>query len=100
MPKRLTDDERRLREWRRLMGPQSREEDASPLAEVKWEAAEALGLVDKVRRVGWGGLSAAESGRVGGYMTKLRAGRGELRQAAEARGRAGHAAPAQESRDP
>ncbi|MDA8197832.1 MAG: small, acid-soluble spore protein, alpha/beta type [Thermaerobacter sp.] len=37
---------------------------------LKWEAAAALDLVDKVRREGWGGLSARESGRVGGLMTK------------------------------
>lgn len=73
MPRRLTDEERRERERRRLLGPQSEEEDESPLAHLKWEAARRLGLVDKVRRVGWGGLSSAESGRIGGLMTRLRA---------------------------
>lgn len=29
-----------------------------------------LGLLDKVKADGWGGLSAAESGRVGGLMAK------------------------------
>lgn len=80
------------------MGPQSRDEDGSPLAGVKWEAAEALGLVDKVRRVGWGGLSSAESGRVGGYMTKLRAERGELPEPRRREGRDERAPVAQESR--
>ncbi len=37
---------------------------------LKWEAATALGLEGKVRRSGWGGLSAAEAGRVGGLMGK------------------------------
>ncbi|MBS3968504.1 MAG: small, acid-soluble spore protein, alpha/beta type [Clostridia bacterium] len=29
-----------------------------------------LGLMEKVEKVGWSGLSAAESGRVGGLMTQ------------------------------
>lgn len=37
---------------------------------LKWEAAAALGLLDKVQAEGWGGLTAAETGRVGGLMTK------------------------------
>ncbi|MCL5046471.1 MAG: alpha/beta-type small acid-soluble spore protein [Actinobacteria bacterium] len=41
----------------------------------KMDVAEELGLADKVQKLGWGGLTAAESGRVGGYMTKkLKAG--------------------------
>lgn len=55
------------------MGPRSEEEDESPLARFKWEAARQLGLLDKVRREGWGGLSSAESGRIGGLMNRLRA---------------------------
>lgn len=39
---------------------------------LKTEAAHALGLWEKVQREGWGGLTAAESGRVGGYMTRVR----------------------------
>lgn len=38
----------------------------------KMEAARALGLLDKVEKQGWGGLTAAESGRIGGWMTRLR----------------------------
>ena len=37
---------------------------------IKYEIAEELGLVDKVRRVGWSGLTAEETGRIGGIMTK------------------------------
>ena len=37
---------------------------------LKLEAAEELGLVDKVKKVGWGGLTAEETGKLGGYMTK------------------------------
>jgi hypothetical protein len=39
---------------------------------LKTEAARALGLWDKVRRYGWGALTAKESGAVGGYMTRVR----------------------------
>ena len=45
--------------------------EASPLYRLKVEGAQALGLWEKVQHVGWGGLSAAESGRVGGYMTRM-----------------------------
>lgn len=37
---------------------------------IKYEIADELGLSDKVREVGWGGLSAEETGRIGGIMTK------------------------------
>lgn len=42
----------------------------SPSDLLKMEIAEELGLMPKVRLVGWGGLSAAETGRIGGIMTK------------------------------
>lgn len=38
--------------------------------ELKYEIAEELGLKDKVKECGWGGLSASETGRIGGIMTK------------------------------
>lgn len=34
----------------------------------KYETAEALGLTEKLREVGWAGLSAKEAGRIGGTM--------------------------------
>ena len=37
---------------------------------LKYEIAEELGLSDKVDKEGWGGLSAEETGRIGGLMTK------------------------------
>ena len=37
---------------------------------IKYEIAEELGLTDKVRKEGWGGLSAGETGRIGGLMAK------------------------------
>lgn len=36
---------------------------------LKFEIAEELGLMDKIIEVGWGGLTAKESGRIGGIMT-------------------------------
>lgn len=35
----------------------------------KLEIAEELGLGDKIKEVGWAGLTAKESGRIGGIMT-------------------------------
>ena len=36
---------------------------------MKYEIAEELGLLDKVKESGWKSLSAKESGRIGGIMT-------------------------------
>ena len=36
---------------------------------LKLEIAEELGLTDKIKEVGWGGLTAKESGRIGGILT-------------------------------
>lgn len=36
---------------------------------LKYEIAEELGLLDKIEDIGWGGLTAKESGRIGGIMT-------------------------------
>lgn len=52
-PKELTPEQRARLQW-------------------KTEAAKALGLWDKVAQVGWGGLTAAETGRIGGWITKMR----------------------------
>ncbi|CCC58133.1 MULTISPECIES: small, acid-soluble spore protein, alpha/beta type [Caloramator] len=38
---------------------------------LKYEIAEELGLLDKVKKYGWSGLTAEETGRIGGIMTKL-----------------------------
>ena len=37
---------------------------------LKYEIAEELGLLEKVRKSGWKSLSAKESGRIGGLMNK------------------------------
>ena len=36
---------------------------------LKYEIADELGLLDKIDELGWGGLTAKESGRIGGVMT-------------------------------
>lgn len=37
---------------------------------IKYEIAEELGLKDKVDKYGWSGLTAEETGRIGGIMTR------------------------------
>ncbi|KYH35554.1 small, acid-soluble spore protein, alpha/beta type [Clostridium tepidiprofundi DSM 19306] len=37
---------------------------------LKYEIAQELGLAEKVDKYGWGGLTAEETGRIGGLMTK------------------------------
>lgn len=38
--------------------------------QMKYEIAQELGLVEKVEKLGWGALTAEETGRIGGIMTK------------------------------
>lgn len=45
-------------------------EALSPDDRMKYEIAEELGLLEKVRASGWKSLSAKETGRIGGLMTK------------------------------
>ena len=42
----------------------------SPDDKMKLEIAEELGLLDQVQSQGWKSLSAKETGRIGGLMTK------------------------------
>ncbi len=37
---------------------------------IKYEIAEELGLLEKVKEQGWRALSAKETGRIGGIMTR------------------------------
>jgi small acid-soluble spore protein F (minor alpha/beta-type SASP) len=37
---------------------------------MKLEIAEEIGLLEKVKEFGWAGLSAAETGKIGGLLTK------------------------------
>lgn len=44
----------------------------SPGERLKYEAAEELGLLDKLMEVGWGGLSARETGQIGARVAGRR----------------------------
>lgn len=39
-------------------------------SELKYEVAKELGLLDKVLKYGWRGLSPKETGKIGGLVTK------------------------------
>ncbi len=43
---------------------------------LKWEAAQQLGLSEKVQEFGWGGLSAKETGAIGAWVIRLKRERG------------------------
>jgi len=47
--------------------PKKQEKPEDPL---KLEIAAELGLLEKVRQYGWGSLSAKETGRIGGLITR------------------------------
>jgi hypothetical protein len=42
----------------------------TPEDAMKYEIANELGLGDKLSKVGWGGLTAEETGRIGGLITR------------------------------
>ena len=42
----------------------------TPKDKMKDEIAEELGLLDRVKKDGWKSLSAKETGRIGGIMTR------------------------------
>ena len=42
----------------------------TPAEELKYEIAQELGLLDQVLEKGWKSLSAKETGRIGGLMTR------------------------------
>lgn len=44
----------------------------TPEEELKYEIAEELGLLERVMENGWKSLSAKETGRIGGLMTRRR----------------------------
>lgn len=37
---------------------------------LKYEVANELGLIEKIKKYGWKSLTAKETGRIGGLMTK------------------------------
>jgi small acid-soluble spore protein F (minor alpha/beta-type SASP) len=59
----------------------------TPQDRLKYQIAMELGLYDKVRAHGWGALTAAETGRIGGIMTtRKKAGMVTGEQSSAARG--------------
>ena len=48
----------------------AKKKEITPEEKLKYEIAEELGLKDKVLSDGWKSLSARETGRIGGLMTK------------------------------
>ena len=49
---------------------EKKQKPLTPMDLLKLEVAEELGLMDKVKEVGWAGLTASETGRIGGIMTR------------------------------
>ena len=50
-----------------------RAEPLRPITEqekMKYEAATELGLIDRLLEVGWGGLTAGETGKIGGVVAR------------------------------
>ena len=48
-------------------------ENMKPVTEqerLKYEAAEELGLLTRLMEVGWGGLTAGETGKIGGVVAR------------------------------
>lgn len=48
---------------------EKKKNELTPNDMMKLEIAKELGLMDKVETLGWGGLTAKETGRIGGIMT-------------------------------
>lgn len=54
------------------MPQQKKKKETSEKDLLKYEIAKELGLWEKINKFGWGELTAEESGRIGGLMTKRR----------------------------
>ncbi len=52
------------------MGQKEKKTDDLTLMLLKLEVAEELGLLDKIKNVGWAGLTAEETGKLGGHITQ------------------------------
>ena len=52
------------------MGKKELTAEQKKALEMKYEIAGELGLLEKVKKVGWKGLSSKESGKIGGIMGK------------------------------
>lgn len=54
----------------KLMANKELTEEMKERERIKYEIAEELGLLDKVKEVGWDNLTSSETGKIGGMMTK------------------------------
>ncbi len=48
---------------------EKKKKELTPNDIMKLEIAKEIGLMEKVDELGWGGLTAKETGRIGGLMT-------------------------------
>lgn len=48
---------------------EKKKRELTPNDMMKLEIAKEIGLMEKVDELGWGGLTAKETGRIGGLMT-------------------------------
>ncbi|MCI8633185.1 MAG: small, acid-soluble spore protein, alpha/beta type [Lachnospiraceae bacterium] len=55
---------------RKIPQTQKEVEGLRPQEKMKYEIAQELGLFEKVQAVGWKGLTAKETGRIGGLLAK------------------------------
>ena len=53
-----------------LTAKEQEEKIARKIEKLKYEIADEMGVLDKVIKDGWKSLSAKETGRIGGLMTK------------------------------
>jgi len=53
-----------------MMSKKRKKTDDYTLLELKLETARELGLVEKIKEVGWAGLTAEETGKIGGLITR------------------------------
>lgn len=70
----------RIRVLRSMNSKENKPVDLNNLEEkekLKYEIAEELGLLDKVKENGWRALSSKETGRIGGLITKRKRLNGE-----------------------
>ena len=52
------------------MSKKKKKTDDFALLMLKLETARELGLVEKIKKVGWAGLTAEETGKIGGIITR------------------------------
>lgn len=52
------------------IGKPTKKKELKPEDIMKYEIANELGLGEKLLQVGWGGLTAEETGRIGGIITR------------------------------